>query len=293
MKLNDLLASAEIDYRQRKHVLVMRHRPSEANLRRVFPWLAAERPELFNAYQQAQNRDAEKKLSRAKYVASFIGHEAGKALFAGFFKVSGSHTVNYDQYWKIPENRELHRLGMTGFSGKSRPTCLWFDLREMKAYADWKGKLVIKWSNERAWCRWADSAANDFPIHAILEESALVKRMPVAENLILAWDELRVIPKSWRSALSQWRGVYLIFDASDGKGYVGSAYGADNIYSRWSNYAATGHGGNKELRKRASKNLRFSVLQLVSPQLHADDVIRIEASWKRRLHTREFGLNEN
>ena len=41
----------------------------------------------------------------------------------------------------------------------------------------------------------------------------------------------------WKSALSQWRGVYFIFDATDGKGYVGSAYGSGNLLGRWLNYA--------------------------------------------------------
>lgn len=45
---NDLLHKAEIDP---KTVLVMRHRPTEAGLRKVLPWFAAERPEMFNAYQ--------------------------------------------------------------------------------------------------------------------------------------------------------------------------------------------------------------------------------------------------
>jgi hypothetical protein len=35
-------------------------------------------------------------------------------------------------------------------------------------------------------------------------------------------------------------------------------------------------------------------LQRVSPDMPADDVIRLEASWKLRLHTRSpFGLNSN
>jgi hypothetical protein len=40
----------------------MRHRPKEPKLNKVLPWLAAERPELFNAYQQTQNERAEQAL---------------------------------------------------------------------------------------------------------------------------------------------------------------------------------------------------------------------------------------
>ncbi len=49
MTLNDLLTGRGVDPRQ---VVVMRHRPREPKLNRVMPWLAAEHPEVFNAYQQ-------------------------------------------------------------------------------------------------------------------------------------------------------------------------------------------------------------------------------------------------
>jgi hypothetical protein len=81
---------------------------------------------------------------------------------------------------------------------------------------------------------------------------------------------------------------------SDGKGYVGSAYGDSNLLGRWLGYAAGGHGGNVLLRNRQPGNFRFSILQRVSPDMDAADVIRLEATWKERLHTRApFGLNDN
>jgi hypothetical protein len=63
---------------------------------------------------------------------------------------------------------------------------------------------------------------------------------------------------------------------------------------RWLNYAKTGDGGNKLLRLRKPDNLHFSILQRVSPDMVPEDVIRLESTWKDRLHTRgEFGLNVN
>ena len=97
-----------------------------------------------------------------------------------------------------------------------------------------------------------------------------------------------------RRVLTQWRGIYYIFDISDRKGYVGSAYGEENLYGRWLNYTARGHGGNRLLRQRDPQNFQFSILQRVSPDMDARDLIQIENSWKERLHTREpYGLNDN
>ena len=39
-----------------------------------------------------------------------------------------------------------------------------------------------------------------------------------------------------------------IFDVAIAKGYVGAAYGTDNILGRWLNYADSGHGRNRLLR---------------------------------------------
>lgn len=51
MHFNDLLTAKGIDP---KRVLVFRHTPKEPQLRKVLPWLAAEKPDVYNAYQQVQ-----------------------------------------------------------------------------------------------------------------------------------------------------------------------------------------------------------------------------------------------
>ena len=118
--------------------------------------------------------------------------------------------------------------------------------------------------------------------------------MPEWDEIKVSWKELSFLPTRWKSALSQWRGIYFIFDSSDGKGYVGSAYGENNLLGRWLNYAASGHGGNHLLRQRDPHTFKFTILQRVSPDMDATAVIQLESSWKRRLHTSApFGLNDN
>lgn len=117
--------------------------------------------------------------------------------------------------------------------------------------------------------------------------------MPEWRELVLTWGELHYLPESWKAKLSEWRGVYLIVDQADRRGYVGSAYGHDNLYGRWKNYADSLDGHNKLLRKRRPDRFLFSILELVSPAAEPDDVLKLESSWKERLHTRQFGLNAN
>jgi hypothetical protein len=132
-------------------------------------------------------------------------------------------------------------------------------------------------------------------VKAILEESVLEEPFPSFDKLIVTWNELSNLPSSWAVELKRVRGIYLIYDSKDGRSYVGSAYGAENLYGRWSNYAASGDGGNKKLKERDPTTFHFSILQVVSPMTEEDEVIQLESRWKDRLHTRhpKFGLNVN
>lgn len=290
MNLNDLFKNKGI---KPDEVIVMRHSPHEQELKKVLPWFAQEKPEIFNAYQSTHSVKVEDALLKAKYIASFIGHEAGKARFIGLYKINGASPMTYNQYWKRPENLEMKKFGMVGFQKDQRSSCLWFDLELLDFYAEWKGKLIVKWPPpERSWWRWAYK--NEMAILTISEENALAKAMPDWDKIKFSWAELSAIPSSWCVSLSKWRGIYYIFDRGENKGYVGSAYGSENLWGRWRYYAKSGHGDNKLLRKCNSENFIFTILQRVSPDMDKDEIIKLENAWKDRLHTRApYGLNDN
>lgn len=279
MNLNDMLAGKGIDPAK---VLVLRHCPFEPQLRKVLPWLASEKPDVFNAYQQTQGARLEavmQSLENVGHVASFIGVEPGKAHFAGLYRIGSSRAMTMTRYWKVPAYLEMKAFGMRGFTG-DRPAVRWFDLQITKFYSTWHGKLVVGWPKpEISW--WRRAHRNEFPVVAVLEENSFHEEMPEWSAIDLTWKELAVIPQRWQAALAEWRGVYYIFDTEARLGYVGSAYGKENIFGRWKNYAASGHGGNKLLRKLDPLNLRFTILQRVSPDMDAKDIIVIEQSWKR------------
>jgi hypothetical protein len=290
MELNDLLRGKGFDLQK---ILVLRHRPTEHDLRGVLPLLAADSPDLFNAYQQTHGPKVEKAMLSASYVASFIGHEPGRALYVGLYKIGKTKPLTHAQYWRVPAYIELKKLGMQGFTGTKRPACLWFDLQLTDFYSQWKGKLIVDWPPpERAW--WRRAHRNVMPIHAILEDGALDTAMKRWDELDFSWGQLAALPKRWQAKLAEWRGIYYIFDTSAGKGYVGSACGSENLLGRWRNYATSGHGGNRLLKHRDPQHFRFTILELVAPDEEAEEVIRLESSWKERLHSRHpAGLNDN
>lgn len=295
MDFKDLLRIQGYDPDARERIVLLRHRPFEPRLARAMPWIIEERPDLFETYQSVPGRP-ETALRRAEYVASFFGLSPGKAHFVGLYRIGEARELDHDAFWRIPENLILRDMGYEGFTPEEAERLgsrLQFDLERLPFYSDWRGRLVIDFPPpERSWFRWVDRGT--FPVSAILEESAFAAPPPDWRDIDLTFAELATLPGSWRARLAEWRGIYLIFDESDRRTYVGSAYGRDNILGRWQAYARDGHGGNRDLRGRDPRDFRFSILERLAPDLPPEDVIARENSWKLRLHSRQpFGLNAN
>ena len=146
--------------------------------------------------------------------------------------------------------------------------------------------------------------ASQLVIDSIRPNRMTIGDFPGFNDVLLTFPMLRTIVRehnsSWRSALGNVAGVYLIVDNTSGQQYVGSAYGGIGIWQRWSNYVATRHGGNKELRQLLRRkpagheaNLQFSLLEVCDLNAANDFVIGRETHWKNVLRSRDFGLNAN
>ena len=135
----------------------------------------------------------------------------------------------------------------------------------------------------------------------------LVSKLTDFENMRLSFDELEALLRhlifysDWVGALSTTYAIYLITDTVSGKQYVGSAYGKNGLYGRWSEYVNTRHGGNKKIKELLKEDseryhkFQFSILQILPKSLAVDNtsVIEIESLWKSKLNTIPFGLNDN
>ena len=126
------------------------------------------------------------------------------------------------------------------------------------------------------------------------------------ENVLLTFRMLELLvanqKQDWITALGNVKGIFVIMDKSNGKKYIGSAYGDAGIWARWSCYATTGHGYNVRLmeiinekgKDYARENFQFSILQTLSMGADDDFVINRESFWKDVLLSRGyFGYNKN
>jgi len=232
----------------------------------------------FRQWQERQNQ-----LNfQCKQIVSLIHLGGAKWLFAGVFNVLGV----------VP--------------GKWKPTtCYTYRTQEVVGLDDLTGRAVVEFNKTfRASYLRGETLADQLNVVAIREQRMTIGDFPGFNSVLLSMAMLRTLVRelhpSWRTALSNVAGVYLIVDTSTGKNYVGSAYGGEGLWQRWSAYASNGHGGNKENRdllKQEGENhsqcFQFTVLEVCDINASDDYVISRETHWKKALLSREFGLNSN
>ena len=177
----------------------------------------------------------------------------------------------------------------------------YFELKESPLLGDLKERLIINWG--RSTLAWYQRATNEKEVLAIQDKQKFL--FSGFENVVLTYQELKEIVsdptlyEDWITALSSVYAIYLITDRTDGKHYVGSAYGKDGLLGRWKHYIETKHGDNKQMKEiicnqpERYQNFQFSILQILPKTLTDDEVIQIESLYKRKLLSKEFGLNDN
>ena len=245
---------------------------------------------LIGDFKVFQERQTEKNWSR-KYILSLIYYEKDIWMFGGVYRVLPIEPVpiENDQGWK-------------GWK---------YETEQLELASEYIGRAFFKFKKEfrASYPTLELNPKNGEPIAKMQLSHILDKRITLTD--FLGFDQVNIDYKtlkhivsdsiaSWKAALSNVKGIYLIVDTFSGKQYVGSAYGDECIWQRWVNYAKNGHGGNVELKKLLKKNgedykynFKYSILEVCNLNLGNEYIINRETHWKEVLLTRKFGLNKN
>ncbi|MCQ2102759.1 MAG: GIY-YIG nuclease family protein [Fibrobacter sp.] len=167
-------------------------------------------------------------------------------------------------------------------------------------YEKFCGRVIVEYKNcAQNTIRTAENMMGHCRVWKILPEIYNDDFFPGYDKVNLSWMDLqRVVQnESWKTALENQKGVYLIVDKKTGRKYVGSAYGENMLLGRWMCYVKNGHGGNVELKKLGLKyikeNFFYSILEIFKSTVADERILERESWWKNVLLTREFGYNEN
>lgn len=232
----------------------------------------------FEKYQAVQ-----KKSERAKFLgthwASFVVTPAAETLFVGLYAVYADGDVPQD--WEDPLDKRPHNWADYDLYQTAR-------LPELSGYA---GRLIVDWGYKGQ--AWKQLAANQDKPVLELRAAFAEPAFPGFANLVIPLSDVERMPNSWRAVLSEARGIYLLTCPRTKEQYVGQASGNQGFYGRWLEYALTGHGGNIALRNRDPNDYQVSILQVAGSADDGAALNAMETLWKRKLQSREMGLNRN
>ena len=228
----------------------------------------------FQSYQTARNFER-------KFIISF--YQRGDSwMFAGV--------------WKTISHRENLRDG--------QKTHFIYDTEFVESSAQLERRLVVQWPNRfRNSYPTGEKLAHGLKFEKILGLPDTLGHFPGYASVQLSLYAIKMLIENpsqgveWEIALKNVPGIYMIADQSNGRLYVGAAYGENGLWQRWSAYAATGHGGNKQLMELVKdkgfdysiENFVISLLWYGGAAVSDEDVFAKESFWKNALLTREFG----
>jgi len=243
-------------------------------------------PTPLEAYFDGKFKDWQERQNQRNFecdsIVALIALDGDRWLFAGIYAVRG-----------VKQRRKRGKI--------------WFQYstEEVPGLEHLTGRAVVRFQKKfRASYLRGEKYGDRLLVSEIRDQRMSVGDFPGYNSVLLSYPLLCTIIRenlpSWRSALGNVSGVYVITDNRTGKLYVGSAYGGDGIWQRWRAYAKNGHGGNKELKVLLQKrgqdyvqHLQLSVLEVCDLNASKDYVISRETHWKDILRSREFGYNVN
>ncbi len=186
-----------------------------------------------------------------------------------------------------------------------KDTLLYYQTSVISELSYLSGRLVVDFERKgRQSYRIGENWCEKLHIAELYPQKLMVGEFPGYKNTLILKSKLDIIITqnipSWKSALQNVSGIYLITDTNTGLHYVGSATGQGGIWERWRAYSMTGHGGNKALKvllgnldKNYSDNFQFSVLEIADTHTGIEDILERESYWKQVLCSREHGHNQN
>ncbi|MCE4956666.1 GIY-YIG nuclease family protein [Macrococcoides caseolyticum] len=178
---------------------------------------------------------------------------------------------------------------------------------ELPQYEKYYGRVIIKFKKSfMAQGRFYKDLHQELIVQQILPTIYDGDDFPGYDKVKLSYQQLATIihrgKRDWIAALENQKAVYLITDKSNGRLYVGSATSMSKmLLTRWSNYVANGHGGNKELVALVEEkgfdyvkeNFQYTILENYNGKVDDKLVLQRESYWKEALQSRQFGYNSN
>lgn len=244
---------------------------------------------LFEDYVREHTPVNANLLIQADYVIAFVA-DGKHSRFAGVYQVLG-------------EDKRIKVLSED--PKKKYEEKIFLKVLRLRAFEPLGGRVLVDWGGLAAQ-RWLQWFRGDKKVLRI-DQGIIRMMIPFTSynDVLLSFKELKNLIETdnveWRDKLKAVNGIYGIADQSNGKLYVGSAYGNEGIWGRWKVYVETnGHGNNDMLVEIINNNKDYAwdhfqwfILETFPLNVTDDYAIQRENLYKEKLCTRAFGYNKN
>ncbi len=244
---------------------------------------------LFEDYVREHTPVNANLLIQADYVIAFVA-DGKHSRFAGVYQVLG-------------EDKRIKVLSED--PKKKYEEKVFVKVLRLRAFEPLGGRVLVDWGGMAAQ-RWLQWFRGD-KIVLRIDEGIIRMMIPFHSynDVLLSFKELKNLIDTdnveWRDKLKAVNGIYGIVDQSNGKLYVGSAYGNEGIWGRWKVYVETnGHGNNDMLVEIINNNKDYAwdhfqwfILETFPLNVTDDYAIQRENLYKLQFCTRLFGYNKN
>jgi hypothetical protein len=211
----------------------------------------------------------------------------------GLAQITGSE-------WLLIDISRISKSYNNFWDGKSQSGInSFYEHEKIREYEKYFGRLIVQFHKKNAYVTLKGNRIDDFVVKSILLDSLDQDEFPGYDKVNISWKEMQRLLKkdTWKTALQNQKGVYLIADISNGKKYVGSAYGEYMLLGRWKSYIKSGHGNNTGLKELSfdhiKQNFRYSILDIYKSSTNDQIIIEREGWWKEVLLSRKYGYNNN
>lgn len=283
IKLTDIIRTDDME-----HTKIKLHKNEGDVDRQAFDILLDE-PDTWLRMNGWRDDNSNHNLDSTRYLigmAQYYPYGKNYYIFGGVYKVDENHSKNY--------------------------SCQGYNLEKVKEYESFERRLIIKIKDpvklSLSYLRLYEKAQDslDMQVYEILPSEKFLNFTGYQNVSLYHKDLVRIISKkepTYRQALSNVKGVYVITDTNNGKLYIGSASGnKEGLWQRWSCYANDKDptGGNKKLteifnkdEEYIHKNFKYSILEIFDTKTKEEDIKNRESYWKKVFETKKYGYNDN
>ncbi len=283
IKLSDLIKTEDMEYTK------IKFHKNEGDVNRQAYDMLLDEPETWLRMNQWREKNNNHNLDTSKYLiamAQYYPYGKDYYIFGGLYKVNENHL---DQY-----------------------SCEGYRLEKIDDYIDYEKRLIVRIKDpvklSLSYLRWYTNAQDDLDLEVYeIAPSTKTLNFTGYQNVSLFHKDLyRIVSNdepSYKQALSNVKGVYVITDTNNGKLYIGSASGnSEGIWQRWSSYANNLNptGGNKKLTEIFEQNeayiqkyCKYSILEIFDTKTKEEDILQRENYWKKVFETKQYGYNDN